>query len=218
VFQLTPNSDGTWTENLIYQSGGQPIGTMAIDSAGNLYGTTFFGGAYSVGTVYKLTNSNGVWTGTTIYDFTPSYETYPNPTGLVADSAGNLYGTTENGGDYSVGNVYKLSPTKGYWNYSVVHTFTGGGDGGAPSGGLTIDQTGNLYGTTNFGGLFQYGTVYKLAPESNGNWRESVLHSFTNGIDGSNPYGVIVDALGNVYGTAQQGGPRSYGVAYEIMP
>jgi uncharacterized repeat protein (TIGR03803 family) len=226
VFQLSPNSDGTWTENVIYafpvpsRNGSGPIGEMAMDRAGNLYGTTNAGGAYDAGTVYKLTHSNGVWTERTIYDFTPGGFGFssPSPSGIVADSLGNLYGTTQYGGDNFVGNVCKLSPTQGYWNYSVVHTFTGGNDGGFPSGGLALDQAGNLYGTTYYGGLFQYGAVYQFSQDSTGNWSESVLHSFTNGIDGLNPYGVTLDALGNVYGTTQFGGSYNYGIAYQIVP
>jgi uncharacterized repeat protein (TIGR03803 family) len=127
-----------------------------------------------------------------------------------------LYGTASQYGADFVGVVFKLSPTIGFWNYSVLHTFTGGRDGGFPYAGLTLDANGNLYGATYYGGLYQYGTIYKLS-NVNGKWQETVLHSFANGTDGASPYGsVLVDSSGNVFGTAQSGGAYGYGVLYEI--
>ncbi len=226
VFKFSPNGDGSWTESLIFDfSNGPgitgPTGPLVIDVSGNLYGATSNGGSYNAGAVYKLSLSNGIWVETTLYNFTPQGSINgggPTPSGLVLDSAGRLYGTTMFGGTFGVGSIFKLTPTVGFWNYSLLHSFTGSSDGGEPYGGLAIDPSGNLYGTTGLGGTFQYGTVYKLAPASKGRWNELVLHAFANSTDGSNPLGVILDKLGNLYGAALGGGANKAGVAYEITP
>lgn len=222
VFEFSPNGDGTWTESLIYQFGSgkayAPVGPMTIDAAGNLYGMTQSGGAYGWGSVYKLQQSNGVWSFVSLYDFPPSsnYGETPTPGGLVMDAAGNLYCNTQYGGAYGVGELFKLTPTTGYWKYSSIHTFSGSSDGGFPSGDLAIDHAGNIYGTTLSGGLFQYGTVYKFVPEAKGRWKETVLHSFANTNDGYIPQGVILDSSGNAYGVTSGGGTVNRGVAFEI--
>jgi uncharacterized repeat protein (TIGR03803 family) len=224
IFQFHPNGDGTFTENLIYEFGqGKtdcPVGPMLMDKLGNLYGTTACSGAYGYGSVYKLSQANGVWTFESIYDFTPSpnFGAPPNPGGLVMDSEGNLYGNTEYEGVYGVGSLYKLSPTVGYWKFTLIHSFTGSTDGGLPVGGVAIDGAGSLYGTTFSGGLFQYGTVYKFSPGPKGNWAESVLHNFANTTDGYNPQGVTLDSAGNIYGVSSYGGAHQDGIAWEITP
>jgi uncharacterized repeat protein (TIGR03803 family) len=224
IFEFSPNGDGTWTETFPYQFGqGKsyiPTGNMVIDKAGNLYGTTANGGAYGYGSVYKLSQASGVWTIESLYDFTPSpnYGQYPTPGGLVMDAAGNLYGNTQYDGFYGVGSLYKLTPTAGYWKFSLVHSFTGSTDGGYPAGGLAVDPSGNIYGTTYTGGLFQYGTVYKFVRGPKGSWNETVLHNFAATTDGYQAQGVILDSLGNVYGVAEYGGANLDGVAYEITP
>ncbi len=191
---------------------------MIIDAAGNLYGITQSGGAYFSGSVYKLQQSNGVWSLVSLYDFPPitSYGEPPTPGGLVMDAAGNLYCNTQYGGAYGVGELFKLTPTTGYWKYSSIHTFSGSSDGGFPSGDLAIDHAGNIYGTTLSGGLFQYGTVYKFSPDAKGRWKETVLHSFANTNDGYIPQGVILDSSGNAYGVTSGGGTVNRGVAFEI--
>ena len=140
---------------------------------------------------------------------------------MVFDRVGNLYGTTEEpGGGDNVGNVYKLTPTKGDWAIHVIHTFTGGPDGANPSGyNLAVDGAGNLYGTTTLGGLYNYGTAFKLSPLTGGKWKETVLHAFTNGADGGYPYsGMAVDSSGNVFGTTGGGGTYGDGVVFEAKP
>jgi hypothetical protein len=133
---------------------------------------------------------------------------------------GTLYGTTDGDGDYGLGTVYELTPTPvGYWTHTLLHTFTGASDGASPTGGVALNPSGVIYGTAQQGGIFGYGTAYKLAQGINGKWTFSVLHSFKNSSDGSNPYGgVILDSLGNLYGTAITGGTYNDGVAYEIVP
>jgi uncharacterized repeat protein (TIGR03803 family) len=114
--------------------------------------------------------------------------------------------------------VYKLTPAVGYWRRTVLHTFSGDPDGAYPYGPLAIDASGTLFGGTNYGGSFGYGNIFKLAL-SNGRWTETTLHAFTNGKDGGrSTTGVILDSLGNIYGTALTGGAYGYGVAFEITP
>lgn len=136
--------------------------------------------------------------------------------GLVADAAGNLYGTTFAGGDLSgcggagCGVVYKLSPSAGGWTETVLHSFTGGGDGANPASGVIFDAKGNLYGMASAGGKNDCptgcGVVFQLSPTSNG-WTEKPLYNFAGGTDGFAPYfGLTFDAAGNLYGTALSGG------------
>jgi uncharacterized repeat protein (TIGR03803 family) len=222
VFELTPNGDGTWTESVIHafgnsQDGSNPYGPLAIDTSGNLYGTTGNGGLYGPGIVFKLTPSGGSWTETILYNFTMDFGSYPQPEGVALDGAGNLYGATIFGGEYGVGTLYSLTPTVGYWHRTVLHTFTGANDGAYPYGGLTIGPTGLLYGTAASGGLYGFGTVYKLVKGANGRWNDTVLHTF-KGTDGSGPtLGVVLDQLGNLYGVAS-GGTYGFGVAFQITP
>jgi hypothetical protein len=145
-----------------------------------------------------------------------NYGQSPIPGGLVMDAAGSLYGNIQYGGYCGVGSLYKLTPTAGYWTYSLIHSFTGSTDSGYPSGGLPIDIGRAIYGTTYTGGVYQYGTVSKFVHGKNGNWNEAVLHSFSSPTDGYQPQGVILDSLGNVYGVAEYGGADLDSVAYEI--
>jgi uncharacterized repeat protein (TIGR03803 family) len=224
VYELSPNGDGTWTYSIIYEFGvvggdaSDPYGPLTIDAAGNLYGTTANGGLYGWGAAYKLTHSGTSWTETVLYNFTLDFGSPPQPDGVVLDSAGNLYGTTISDGEFSLGTVYKLTPTIGYWNRTVLHTFTGASDGAYPYGGVVVGPTGILYGTADSGGIYGYGTVYKLVQGGNAHWTETVLHSFKK-TDGANPFaGVVLDQLGNLYGVAGNGGAYGSGVAFEITP
>jgi uncharacterized repeat protein (TIGR03803 family) len=223
VFELAPNSSGGWNYSLIYQfntttyDGTTPSGPLMIDSVGNVYGTTIAGGNYGWGTVFRLSPNDGTWTETILFNFPLDYGSGPNPTGVVADAAGNLYGTTANGGAYAVGTIYKLTPSVGLWNRTVLHTFSGGADGAYPASHLVIDSSGTLYGTCNGGGTFGYGNVYKMA-SVNDKWRETPLHQFKK-TDGASPYpGVVLDTLGDIYGVTNIGGLYGYGVVFEIMP
>jgi uncharacterized repeat protein (TIGR03803 family) len=179
---------------------------VILDSVDNLYGTTVYGGATNQGVVFKVDTAG---TETTLYSFKGGLDGSNCYSGLLRDSAGNLYGTTENGGTAGVGVVFKVS-TGG--NESVMYAFTGGTDGAYPYSGLLRDSAGNLYGTTYGGGTGGSGTVYKV----NSMGVETVLHNFTS-TDGAKPYaGVIRDSAGNFYGTASQGGTDNMGVAYKL--
>ena len=207
VFEVTPNAGGQWTESVLHnftggQDGGQPSGGLTFDAAGNLYGTTDFGGSeickLGCGTIFKLTPRSGYWAETVIYTFTGGSDGREPYAGLVSDAQGNFYGTTLLGGNLGnvcssgCGTVFKLSQSNGAWQESVLYAFAGGNDGTSPYAGLTFDGAGNLYGTTNGGGPYGSGTVFKLTPSQGGSWTESVLYDFTGGQDGQEPTGSLI--------------------------
>ena len=183
---------------------------LILDTAGNLYGMTAGGGASGDGVVFKLTpNSDGTWTESVLYNFAGGTDGANPHAGLVFDASGNLYGTTQYGGNYSAGIVFQLVPNSdGTWTESVLYSFAGGSDGANPVAGLIFDATGTLYGTTEVGGPSGLGVVYKLTPNSDGTWTETVLHSFSGGRDGANPYdgNLTFDTAGNLWGAAAAGG------------
>ncbi|HEY3972282.1 MAG TPA: choice-of-anchor tandem repeat GloVer-containing protein [Candidatus Sulfotelmatobacter sp.] len=142
---------------------------------------------------------------------------------LIMDSAGNLYGTSVNGGKAGAGTVYRLSPSGAKWAETILYSFTGGSDGSNPHSTLVLDSAGNLYGATVEGGetnsacRLGCGVVFELTPTTSGEWTETILHSFTGASDGGSPFaGVIFDAAGNLYGTSVSGGANGKGVAYEL--
>jgi len=194
--------------------GANPFGRPIFDSAGNLYGTTLAGGnTYWAGSVYQLTPSNGGWTETMIYSFSGSTDGAQPEAGLVIDDAGNFYGTTAGGGLFSKGTVFELSPSGGGWTQKVIHSFTGGVDGATPYlGSLTFDRAGNLWGTTNSGGQYNAGTVFKLA-HTKGGWREKVIYAFAGGNDAQWPNESLVfdPKEKTIYGASYQGGGSGCG-------
>jgi uncharacterized repeat protein (TIGR03803 family) len=183
---------------------------LIIDKAGNLYGTTVQGGSSGVGTVFKLNIKTR--TETLLYSFIDFGVDGANPSaGLIRDANGNLFGTASQGGSSGDGVVFKVDKTG---KETVLYTFQGVPDGTSPQGGLIRDAMGNLYGTTIYGGVYGYGTAFKL--DTNG--VETVLHSF-NGHDGEAPTSSLVeDATGNLYGTTVSGGSAGYGVVFKITP
>src|ERR1051325_1258518 len=173
-----------------------------------------------VGLMTLLANAAWASTGRVIFSF-PGDEDgeYPS-TELVMDAAGNLYGTTVLGGDFGSGTVFQLTPSGSGWTHTVLHSFTSGADGAQPYGGVTLDAQGNLYGTAVTGGTGGCeggcGVPYKLS-RSGSTWTETVLHSFTGGMDGSGPgAGVTLDQHGNLYGMTPTGGRYGLGVIYRI--
>ena len=236
AFQLVPQPDGTYTKNILHtfpgnkSDGGYPVGTLAIDAAGNLYGVTEQGGSGpcntilggGCGVVYRLSpGPNNTFTYTTLYNFGLGFGTddgnYPNA-GVVLDSAGNLYGTTQFGGDFfcDCGIVYQLQPAaQGPWTENILYTFIGISQGGSdvsfPASSVTLDRNGNLFGSTTGGGDVNCnlgcGGVYELIPNGDGTYQESVLSIFHGGRDGAQPEGgVIVDPRGNIFGSTEFGG------------
>jgi hypothetical protein len=264
VYELSPPTQkgGSWTETILYVfkgyafgDGATPEGGLIMDEAGNLYGTTGYGGTGpcvllgpgGCGTVYELSppaNPGDPWTETVLYSFQGGNDGYVATGDLVFDKAGNLYGATLFGGGQGTtcdilyggqcGTIFELSPpqTKGdQWTEKVLHSFAGGSDGSIPNGGLVLDRSGAVYGTTFYGGNesgscnggilgIGCGTVFKLSPPKNESeqWTEEMIHVFKDGLDGTQPWaGVILDSAGDIYGAAE-GGARGCGVAFQIVP
>lgn len=237
VFKLTKNSDGTWTESVLYSfaggaDGATPYAAVTFDASGNLYGTTYSGGAFSAGTVFQLVpNSDGTWTESVLYSFTGGSDGANPYAGVIFDATGTLYGTTRGGGTQGMGVVYKLTPnSNGSWTYGALHSFTGGKDGSYPQlGNLTFDTAGNLYGATN-DGVDGYGdcphgndcgSIVELTPQSDGSWKEKVIFRFTGGTTRSgltrNLNGTLVfDSTGRLYGNSYGGG-SDYGTVFMLM-
>jgi len=239
AYKLSQGSTG-WLLSPLYvftvvSDGVIPYSTLVPGPDGKLYGTTGFGGIGSCmsygqsgcGTVFSLQMpmtchvAHCSWTETPLYKFS-GHADGSNPYGatLVFDQAGNLYGTTFNGGGGSCtsgcGVVFKLTPSGGSWTETVLYTFTGGPDGASPWAGVTLDAAGNLYGTTSAGGLYGDGTVYELSPAGSG-WTQKTLHTFQRQMDGGSPFsGVIFDPFGSLYGATQYGGPAGGGTVFQM--
>ena len=253
IFELLHGENGTWKEKVLATIPEVPHG-LVFDAAGNLYGTTTSGGTQGWGSVFELSpGANGTWTEAVLYSFLgpPSDGASPK-SGVVFDVAGNLYGTTYAGGgavnqciprhvlqSQGCGTVYKLSRNgSGGWSETVLYSFGGPSfnfDGAFPYAGVVLDSSGNIYGTTNQGGanachfpgapLTSCGTVFELSPGANGQWTESILHSFEQSKrDGSLPNGIVFDSGGNLYGTTEYGGDTTteiaigFGTAFELSP
>jgi uncharacterized repeat protein (TIGR03803 family) len=196
IFELMPTVKGLWTETVLHTfcttmncpDGSFPTGALVFDSAGNLYGTTGFGGANGLGTVFELSpGGDGTWTETVLHSFQGGTMDGSIPIApLVFDVAGNVYGTTTQGGSSSAcgfgcGTVFELTPgSNGTWTEKILYSFCADGSCSTlvqPSS-LTLDAAGNLYGTTNQGGANAYGTVFQLSPHADGTWKYKVLHNF----------------------------------------
>ena len=215
VYELSP-SGGNWVQNS-YSLDAETNAGMVMDNAGNLYGVAV---SYTnqLGLIFELTPSGSGWTKTILYTFTGGSDgAYPFG-GLIFDSAGNLYGSTQYGGSAGGGTIFELSPSGGGWALSTLCSFGNGGSGAyGPQSALTMDAAGNLYGTTNGDGAFGDGMVFK-ATRSGNNWTCTDLFDF-NGDLGLFPVGgVAVDAKGNLYGTATETESNDYGVVWEITP
>ena len=190
---------------------------LVRDPAGNLYGTTLWGGTHNDGAVFKFDRHGKE---TVIYSFAGGADGIAPQASLIRDDAGNLYGTTKRGGPADAGIVFRIDPSGAE---TILHTFTGGADGGTPMASLIRDKAGNLYGTTigdgdtsnslctnDFSGC---GTLFKLSPAG----KETVLHTFSAGTDGRNPQGgLIADSAGNLYGTTLGGGAYGSGTVFKI--
>jgi uncharacterized repeat protein (TIGR03803 family) len=222
VFELTPTAGGSWTEQVLHNFGNgtdgfYPYAGLIFDKNGNLYGTTYKGGAYGAGTVFELTpTGGGGWAEQVLHNFGNGTDgTYPEA-GLIFDAAGNLYGTTAGGGTSAGGTVFELTATG---TETVLHNFGNGTDGSYLLAGLIFNAGGNLYGTTNEGGAYGAGTVFELTP-TGGGWTERVLHNFFSTLlDGGGPLaGLTFDAGGNLYGTTYYGGTSAGGTVFELTP
>ena len=193
--------------------GDSPAGGLVADAEGNLYGTTWYGGTSSAGTVFKV----GKWGKESVLCSFKGGADGSTPNGdLLLDQAGNLYGTTSGGGRFNFGIVFKVDPAG---NETVLYSFKGPtqADGAYPSGGLVQDNSGNLYGVTWAGGASNAGTVYKL--DANGN--ETVLYSFPFALQGSPLGNLVLDPSGNLYGVTEANSlqtVQAFGLVYKITP
>jgi uncharacterized repeat protein (TIGR03803 family) len=216
VFKLT----ATGKEKVLHSFAGPPTdasnpffgASLIMDALGNLYGTTYLGGALGSGTVYKLTASGKE---TVLYSFTGGADGCLPYGAPVMDKLGNLYGTTSQCGSSFEGTVWKLS--KG-GKETVLYNFTGGADGGDPQAGVILDAKGNLYGTSALGGANSRGTVFKLSPSGT----LTVLYSFctlSSCADGTFPAAALIrDAKGNLYGTTEFNGGGNGGTVWKLTP
>jgi uncharacterized repeat protein (TIGR03803 family) len=251
VYQLSPKTGGGWGVKILHNfgfgpnDGISPLGGLIFDAAGNIYGVTYMGGAHTAsdvgGTVFELippAAGETIWREEVLHSFgvgvnVPAGDGWDPLGGLVMDGAGNLYGTTYNGGIYDAGNtggtVFEVSPTPGGgWTETVLHNFSENHtDGFWPCAGLTIDGAGNLYGTASAGGSkvnspnYSLGVVFELSPPAAGSttWTETILHAFGAGKDGQNSTSnVIFDNSGNLYGTTNRGGALGGGSVFEVTP
>jgi len=228
VFELSPARNGNWKETILYSFEAYDTGAayfprsgLVMDTAGNLYGTTQDpSGAYGQGTVFEISPvAGGSWTESIVYSFGASQTDGIIPTSpyLSLDAAGNLYGVTYRGGAYNWGTVFQLSPGAGQWTENILYSFTGGTDGQYPYSSITLDPQGNLYGTTEIS-LNATGTVYQISPSSSG-WTEQTLYTFEGNLVGETfALTLARDAAGNLYGTSQVGGAYNFGDVWELSP
>jgi uncharacterized repeat protein (TIGR03803 family) len=228
VFKLTRSGD-TYSFAVIYHftggydgwgAGGQP----ALDSLGNVYGTTPNGGPYRIGVVYQLEHVSGdTYNYRPLHAFTGGEDGGTGGLGrILVRNDRALYGIATVGGAHGAGVVYRLRHLPdGRWNFKTIHAFQGAPDAGFPYGGLTADRDGNLYGTTYYDGANGYGTVYQLSQGDGGVWTERVIHSFEGGREGNNPTtNLVFDARGSLYGTTAEGGAPgcSCGTIFRLSP
>jgi uncharacterized repeat protein (TIGR03803 family) len=211
VFELAP--DGTLTLLKIFagsSDGAGPVAGLYADASSNLYGTASSGGTVcnTCGLVFGI-HPDGYEKTLHYFMGPPNDGTFPMAS-LIADSSGNFYGTTSNGGTSNAGTVFKLSPSG---VLTVLHSFSGS-DGAFPAACLIIDSSGNLYGTAPNGGAWNKGVVFKVSQAGT----FTVLHSFTGGLnDGGYPYGgLTADSSGNLYGTASTYGTANKGVVFQL--
>jgi uncharacterized repeat protein (TIGR03803 family) len=226
VYQLHLRSSGLWKLNVLHAfTGGDDgssgsAGRLLLDHAGNLYGVTTVGGANGDGVVFEIAHSHGVWTLLTLYSFKDQPDGALPYGGLIFDKAGNLYGTTYYAGVHDVGTVYNLTHPNGAWIETTLYSFKGGTDGSSPISTLVSDKAGNLYGTTSEGGTAcACGVIFKLAPQANGTWTETVPYRFPGAPNAGFSYnGMVADSAGNLYGATTRGGPANNGTIYKFTP
>jgi uncharacterized repeat protein (TIGR03803 family) len=232
IFELSP-SGGTWTETVNLFIGTEMNSGVVSDSAGNFYGASLYGNTggsnfckYGCGSIFEFSPTSSVTLYKAVHLFTFTNGATPNAPLVGPDN--NIYGTTQAGGSSdpnSPGVIYKLSPnSNGGRVETVLHRFTGGNDGGVPMAALVIDANGVLYGTASQGGLYGYGTVYTLTPNSDGKYAFAWIHAFTGYRAGGNPMSpLLLDAAGNLYGTTGHGGihgecnSMGCGVVFELV-
>lgn len=246
VFSLRPQATAcktalcAWAETVVYRFTGNDaydpdLGELVFDQAGNIYGVTEFGGSGSPypngeGAVYKLSPSGGGWSESLLYSFRGGEDGEFPYSGVISDEAGNLYGTTRQGGGsgcldkVGCGTVFQLTQSGSGWTENIIYRFQGSSDGAFPEAGVIFDSAGNLYGTTSTGGNlscdsgFGCGAVFELAHSGN-NWMFSSLYDFPNGSGPGGPVANLTrDADGNLYGTTLSDGAHGQGNIFKLSP
>jgi uncharacterized repeat protein (TIGR03803 family) len=233
VFKLTRGgaARAPWTETVLHSFVGKadgtfPVAGVIVDTDGNVYGTSEYGGASGNGVIFELKRreaSASGWTETILHSFDPDADGKQCTAGLVFDAAGNLYGTASTGGPANNGTVFKLArPTDGHsaWEMTLLDTFLDPSGGINPATGVIFDKTGNLYGTSTRGGVLQAGTVFKLSPPAGGkgDWTKTVIYSFSGGADGASPRSLTLDEAGNLFGVTSEGGATGHGTVFKLTP
>ncbi len=239
IFRLSEGGFG-WIFSPIFEFNGTNgyfmSGRFTVGPDGALYGASGGGGnpgcsdGIGCGLIFKMTppstickTSSCSWTETILYQFKQQNDGFGPNGGLVFDAAGNIYGTTTDGGTYNAGTVFELSPSRGSWTETILYNFYGDPDGKFPNGNLIIDRAGHLIGTTQIGAGGSCipdegcGMIFELTYGSSG-WTKTNLHNFTGGNDGGFPGGLISDAAGNLYGGTYEGGSGGGGTVYELTP
>ena len=210
----TTKLTGALIHTYVKADDGCPTGNLLQDSAGNLFGATQIGGANSWGSIFELSPAKGGWAETILYTFRGQEDGGAPYSELIADDAGNLYGTAS-ASTQNFGTVFELSPAKGGWTYNVLYTFAGGTDGGQPVAALTFGKSGKLYGATTSFGANGGGTIFRLTPGAKG-WKYKVLYSLS-GSDG--PVAALaLSKTGTIYGTNFMDGASGYGSVFSLAP
>jgi uncharacterized repeat protein (TIGR03803 family) len=215
------NSNSPWMHGMLHQFGSGNDGAypyrIMVDHSGNIFGTTGYGGTFNLGTVYELSPSGQGWTENTLYDFAGGADGQA-PISVVSDEAGNLYGTTNEGGNAGCspfkgcGTIFELtrSGPGTVWTKTTLHTFQQDTEGGYP-GALMRDSSGNLFGLTSENGPDNFGVIWELSP-SKGAWALTVLYSFTwQAVEDKGPFPPVMDASGVLYGFNNSGGTHYCG-------
>lgn len=212
IWKLTHSSAG-WTQSVIHtftggEDGSGPGTGLTLGENGTLFGMTPTGGAYGQGVVFRLSpTTSGGWSFRVLHPFTGGDDGGGASAGRLLLYKGSFYGVTTTGGANGQGVVFQLTRTAGVWQFSTLYAFKGQPDAGFPYGGLAVDSTGSLYGTTYYSGVYGLGSVYELSIQPDGTWKETVLYSFQGGKDGSGSIGNLVFTnAGTIYGTTSAGG------------
>jgi uncharacterized repeat protein (TIGR03803 family) len=218
-----------WTETILYSPLGEggdgcvliDAGGLSFDASGNLFGTSYFGGSgVCCGTVFEVTRSDNQWTPSVLYSFTGGSDGENPSAGVTLDQAGDVFGTTNDRGcsGNCQGTVFQLVPSQSGWIENTLYAFVyNQSAGNEPEGGVILDGSGNLYGSTVSGGIYLGGTLFQLAP-SGGTWTFNLLYSFQGGLALGPFSDLLLDSAGNLYGTTYSDGRFGFGSAFKLSP